>query len=71
MAVVKAVVTVLVVEVGLRTSDLEQVARRFRVPLAFRSAPDTWDDDAANVATLSSVEQRNYWAATWVFDRWV
>jgi hypothetical protein len=67
----KAVVAVLAVEVGLRTSDLEQVVRRFRVPLASGSVPATRVDDNANVATLSVREQRHYWAATWALDRWL
>ncbi len=71
VAVAKAVGAVLAVEVGLRTGDLEQVARRFRVPLATGSAPATRADDEANVAALTPREQRDYWAATWALDRWI
>ena len=71
VAVARAVVAVLAVEVGLRTTDLERLARRFRVPLASGSAPAPRADDDANVAALSPREQRDYWAATWALDRWI
>ncbi|HEY4929188.1 MAG TPA: lasso peptide biosynthesis B2 protein [Acidimicrobiales bacterium] len=71
LGVAQATVVVLVVEVGLRTTDLDRLARWMGSPMASTSAPATRDDDAANVATLSRAEQRNYWAATWVLDRWV
>lgn len=71
LGVAQAAVVVLATEVGLRTTDLERLARWMGAPLATESPPATRDDDATNVATLSAAEQRNYWATTWVLDRWV
>ncbi len=71
-AVVKAVVAVLAVEVGLRNERSgARGAAGSACPSPRGSAPVARADDEANVAALTAREQRDYWAATWVLDRWI
>jgi hypothetical protein len=69
-AVVKAVLVVVVAEIGLRSMDLGTLATRMRVPLTSGMA-DPPDQSADGLAGLSMGEQRAYWAAGWVLDRWL
>ena len=68
-AVVKAAIVVSFVEIGLRTTNIDALAKRMHVPLAPRSAhvPKTGADD---FGALTASEQRSFWACGWVLNRW-
>jgi len=70
VAVAEAVVVVVAVEVGLRTTDVGTLAQRMQVPLASGMA-DPPEDDADDISVLTPGEQRMYWATGWVLNRWV
>jgi hypothetical protein len=70
LAVVRVTLLVVVVEMGLRTSDIATLARRMRVPLAAGIA-DLPVDKPDDVGSFSASEQRAYWAARWVLNRWI
>jgi hypothetical protein len=80
--VVQATAVVIVVEAGIRFTDVARLAGLMRVPLSaeppVRSDVSVAEptaggrvDDAKPVTTLTTREQRNYVATMWVLDRWL
>jgi hypothetical protein len=68
--VAKVVTLVVFVEAGLRTMDIDRLARFLGVPLelGMTEGPDTHRQDES---TLSAADKRAYWATGWVLSRWV
>ena len=71
LAVAKAALAVLAVEIGLRSTDVRTLSQVVRVPLAagMTTVPKAKVD--AGAEGLSLEEGRAYWATGWVLDRWV
>ncbi len=71
VAVLKVTAVVVGVEAGLRVTDVGRLASRVGVPLAARTSVAPGGDSDGDVARLTTSEQRDYWAASWVLDRWL
>jgi len=69
--VLKVTAVVVGVEVGLRVTDVGRLASKVGVPLAARTSVAPVGDSDGDVARLTTTEQRDYWAASWVLDRWL
>jgi hypothetical protein len=69
-AVIKVVITVVVLETALRLLDLRRLAALMRVPLA-PGASDLPNDRDDDTSIMSPSERRSYWATGWVLDRWI
>jgi hypothetical protein len=70
LAVLKVTGLVVLVEAGLRTTDVGRLASRLHVPLAAHSAV-VQPGPAADGSQLSNQEALGLWATDWVLDRWL
>jgi Transglutaminase-like superfamily/Coenzyme PQQ synthesis protein D (PqqD) len=70
LLIVKVTAVVVVVEVGLKVTDVATLAERMKVPLATESASSTVVP-LEHLRELGEHEQRLYLALRWVMDRWL
>jgi hypothetical protein len=70
IATLEVALVVLVIEVGLKVTDVSRLARWLGVPLATeRSEPPVVGPD--DLSELSNRERRIHWAVYWVMARWL
>ncbi len=70
-ATAQATLALLVVEVGLKLTDVARLSRWLGVPLVATDRPAEPPVDAESVGRLSERDQRMLWAVQWVTDRWL
>lgn len=70
LTTVEVTAVVVLIELGLRLTDVSRLARWMRVPLATDEAspPAIAPDD---VSGFTFAEQRAHWALFWVMERWL
>jgi transglutaminase superfamily protein/coenzyme PQQ synthesis protein D (PqqD) len=70
LVTVQVTAVVVIIEIGLRCTNVSRLARWMCIPLATHEAlpPDPAPDDLSD---LTDREKRAYWAVNWVMTRWL